>query len=74
MDHLTASASTKYICLEFSRGDTIDIEMKDIGCRSIPSRDLSNSKFPPAFYFVSNFIASTDSSACRSTSPIPYLV
>ena len=73
MSHLAAAASPKNIRLKFSRGDTIDIEMKEIGCRRITSRELSNSHFPPYFYWDYEFLSYTDSSACRSTAPMMYL-
>ena len=63
MSHLTATASPTKLCLEFSSGDTVDLEMKDIGRRRIPSRDLSNSHFPPSFSCASDFLASSDKSA-----------
>ena len=47
--HLTVATSSKKQCLDFSSGDTVDIEMKEIGLRRIPSRDLSNSHFSPTF-------------------------
>ena len=40
MAHLTTGASPKKICLDFSSGDTVDLDMKEIGRRRIPSRDL----------------------------------
>ena len=44
MAHLTTAASLTKLFLDFSSGDTVDIEMKDIGCRHIPSREFSNSQ------------------------------
>ena len=73
MAYLTVAVSTKKLCLEFYSRDTFDIEMKDIGCRHIPSRDLSNSHFPPYFYCASDLPASSETSTFRSTSPIPWL-
>ena len=73
IDHLTAATSPTNLCLDFSSGDTVDIEMKDIGHRRIPYRDLSNSHFPPSFYCAYDFIASSDTSACRITATIPSL-
>ena len=35
--HLTADAYTWKLCLEFSSGDTVDLKMKKIGCRHIPT-------------------------------------
>ena len=40
IDHLTEYASTTKLCLDFSSGDTVDLDMKEIGRRRIPSRDL----------------------------------
>ena len=45
MAHLNAFVSPKKTCLELSTGDTVDIDMKEIGCRRTPSRDVSNSHF-----------------------------
>ena len=60
MAHITADDSPKNIYLDFSSGDTVDTETKEIGRRWITSRDLSNSQFPPEFYCDSKFIASTE--------------
>ena len=73
MSHLAAAVSPTKVCLEFSSGDTVDLEMKEIGCRHITSRDLSNSQFPPAFYYAYNFIPSYETSECKRTAPIPSL-
>ena len=70
---LTASYSPTKVYLEFSSGDSNDIEMKEIVRRPIPSRDLSNLHFPPYFSCDSDFIASAKSSACRITITIPSL-
>ena len=61
------------LCIEFPGGDTIDLDIKDIGRRRIPSRDLSNSHLLTSFYCASDFIASSDTSSGISTSPIPSL-
>ena len=71
--HLNAATSPTKICLDFSSGDTVDIEMKDIGRKRIPSRDLSNSQFLASFSYASGFIASSETSSCRIASLIPYL-
>ena len=42
MAHLTAAEYPTKPCLYFFSGDTVDLEMKEIGRRRIPSRDLSN--------------------------------
>ena len=42
MDHLNEAASTIKPCIDFSGGETIDIEMKEMGRRRIPSGYLSN--------------------------------
>ena len=73
MAHITEAISTTKLCPDFSSGDNVDIEMEYIGCRSIPSRDLSNSHFLLYFSCASNFLASYEIYACRSTSPIPSL-
>ena len=73
MAHLNAAVSPENICLDFSCGDTVDIEMKEIGRRRIPSRDLSDSHFPLSLYCASDSFAYSESSSCKSTSPIPYL-
>ena len=73
MSQLTAAAPPTKLCLEFSSGDTVAIEMKDIGKRRIPSRDLSNSNFLPSFYFASYFLSSSDTSSFKSTAPISSL-
>ena len=73
MAHLTLSASPTKMCLDFSSGNTVDIDMKDIGRRRIISRDFPNSHFSSSFYFSSDFIASAETYACISTAPIPSL-
>ena len=73
MTHLNAADSPTKLCIEFYSGNTVDLETKGICCSCIPSKDLSNSHTPPYFYCDSEFLASTESSACRSTSSIPYL-
>ena len=40
--HRTVSASPTKLCIGFSSGNTVDLEMKKIGHRCIPHRDLSN--------------------------------
>ena len=72
VDHLTVAASTTDICLDFSSGDTVDLEMKENGCRRIPSREFSNSHFPQSFSYASNFIDSSETSTCRTTDTIKY--
>ena len=67
ISHLNAAASTTKLCIDFSSSDTVDIKMKEIIRRQIPSRDLSNSHFSPDFYCASAFLASTKSPDCRST-------
>ena len=61
MAHLTADDSPRKLCIAFSSGDTVDIEMKEIGRGRIPSREFSNPHFSPAFSCDSEFIASTES-------------
>ena len=73
MDHLTETASPTKLCIEFSSDDTVDTKMKEIGNRRIPFRDLPNSHFKMSFYFDSYFLVSSEKSACRSTTTIPYL-
>ena len=73
MSELTEVAYTTKLCLEFSSGDTVDIEMKEIGRIWITSRDLSNSHFTSYFSCASDFIASYKKSSCISTDPIPSL-
>ena len=73
MSHITVYASTTKLCLDFFSCDTVDIEMKEIGRSRISSRDLSNSYFPPEFSCASDFIASSETSYCKSTAPIPSL-
>ena len=60
MSHFTVAASLTKLCIEFSSEDTVDLDMKGIGNRHIPSRDLSNSHFPPSFSCASDFLASSD--------------
>ena len=60
----------KKMRLVFSSGDTVDLKMKEISRRRIPSRDLSNSHFPLTFSCDSGFIAYSGTSACRRTAPI----
>ena len=48
------------LCIEFFSEDTVDLDMKGIGNRHIPSRDSSNSHFPPSFSCASDFLASSD--------------
>ena len=71
--HLTADTSPTKLCLDFSSGDTFDLEMKEIGRRRIHSREFSNSQFTLYFYFDSDFIASYETYACRRTAPIKSL-
>ena len=71
--HLTSDASPTKLCLDFSSGKTVDLEMKDIGRRWILYIELSNSHFLTSFYCASSFIASSVTSSCRSTFHIPYL-
>ena len=73
MAHLTEDPSTKKLYIEFYSGDTVYIKMKKIGCRHIPTIYLSNAQFSPAFYCSYNFLASTDSSYCISTTNITHL-
>ena len=49
MDHLTVASFPEKLWFEFSSGDTVDIDMDEIGRRFIPSRYLSNSHFPLSF-------------------------
>ena len=56
MDHLTETDSPTHLCLGFSNGDTVDLEMKEIGRRQISSRELSNSHFPPFFSCASDLL------------------
>ena len=58
IDHLTADASTTNMCLEFSSGETIAFDTKGIGHKHSPSRDSSDSHFPPPFYSAFDFLAS----------------
>ena len=51
IDHLTADDSPTKLYLEFSSGDTVDLDMKEICRRRIPSKDFSNSNFLPSFSF-----------------------
>ena len=71
MDDITLDASPTKLRLKFSSWDTIDLEMKEFGRKQILSREFTNSHFPPAFSCASNFLASTESFACRITAPIP---
>ena len=73
MDHLTTATSPTKSLLELSSGDTVDIEIKEIGRKRIHSRDSSNSHFKQAFYCASKFIDSTESYACRRNTPMTYL-
>ena len=70
MSHLTAASYPTNTCLEFYSGDTVDIEMKDIGSGRINSRDSSNSQFLPYFSCAFEYLASYETYACRSTAPI----
>ena len=67
------SAYPTKTCLEFSSGDTVDLEMKEISRRHIPYRDMSNSHFPLIFSCAYEFLASSDTSSFRSTAPVPSL-
>ena len=40
MAHLTVADSPKNLCLEFYSGETVDINIKEIGRMRITSRDL----------------------------------
>ena len=73
MEHLTVDDSPTKLCLEFSCGDTVDIDIKKVGHRCIPSRYLSNLHFSLSFSCASNFIASIDSYDCIIPYPIPSL-
>ena len=70
MAHLTAAASTTKLHLDFSSIDTVDLDMKEIGSGRIPSREFSNSHFPPSFSCASEFIVSSYTSAYKSTTTI----
>ena len=59
MDQLTVDASPTNLCLDFSSGKTVDLKIKEIGRRRIPSRDLSNLHFPPSFYCAYNDLDSS---------------
>ena len=69
----TVTAYPTKLCLELSSGNTIDLEIKEIGGRCIPSRDLSNSHFLLSFSVAYDFITSYETSNCRSTTPISSL-
>ena len=73
MAHLTSADSPTKLCIEFSSGNTVYLDMKEIGRRRIPSRELSNSHFPPYFYCSSAFLPYTGKSPCIITTPIPSL-
>ena len=40
MAHLTAAASPAKLCLDFLSDNTVDLDMREIGRRRIPYRDL----------------------------------
>ena len=63
MAHLTAAASPKNLHLDFFSGDTVNLEMKEISRRHIPSRDFPNSHLPPYFSCASDFLDSSETSA-----------
>ena len=65
MAQLTIDASPTKLCFDFYSGDNVDLEMKEIGCTRISSRDLSNSHIAMSFYCDSNFLASDDTSASQ---------
>ena len=73
MAHITVADSTTKIYLHFYIVDTVDVEMKEIGRRRIPSRDLSNSHLTLYFYCTSNFLASAETSDSRCTARITSL-
>ena len=73
MTHIAMADSLTNLCLYFYIGNTVHLDMKAIGRRFIPYKDLSNSHFQPSFYCSSEFLASSETSDCRSTSPIPSL-
>ena len=64
MAHLTAADYPTKLFLEFSSGDTVDLNRKKIVRRSIPSSYFSNSHFPPSFYCAYDFLVSTESYSC----------
>ena len=70
MDHFTEAAYPTNLYIYLTRGDTFDINKKEIGCRRVPSGVLSNTHFQPSFYCSSGFLDSSESSACRSNAPI----
>ena len=70
MAHLNVSEYPTKLSLDFSSGDTVDLEMKEIGRRPITSRYLFNSQFSLHFFCAYDFLASAYSSDCRSTAPI----
>ena len=73
ISQVTVAASTTKLYPDFSSGNNVDLDMKEIGHRRIPSRDFSNSHFSPAFYCASDFIAFYEKYACKITAPIPSL-
>ena len=70
MAHLNTADSPTKLCLDIISGDTVDIEMKEIGRRHFPFRDVSNQHFLPVFSFAYIFLASTESSDFISNAPI----
>ena len=67
IDHINASAFNKNICLDFSSGEAIVIQMKEIGNNRITHRELSNSHFPTYISCDSLFIDSNEFSDFRMT-------
>ena len=54
--HLTTAVYPTKLFLELFSGDTVDLDMKEIGHRLIPYRYFSNSHSPPSFYCAYDFL------------------
>ena len=73
MAHLTEADSPTKLCLDFYSGETVYLDMKDIGRRRTTYIDFSNSHFPLSFSCAYDLLASSETSACRSTATTPSL-
>ena len=73
MAHLTAFSFPAELCIDFYSGNTVDLDMKDIGRRRITSRELTNSHFPTSFSCACDLLSLSETSTFRSTDTIPYL-
>ena len=73
MDHFNADSFPSNICINFSSGNTVDLNTKEIFRRKITSKDWSNLQFTLLFSCAYDLIDSVDTSACRITTLVTLL-